>query len=143
MAAHERSRDTSASPDAVWKIWSDTTTWPTWNPDVRSISLDGPFQSGTTGSMTTDRGTHALVLENVVDGQSFDLVTSPAPASTFHFHCEVRPSETGSRVSQGVSMTGLLGPVFALMMGNRIATGFEQILSGLATAAESTPALPE
>jgi len=136
MATHERSRETSASPERVWQIWSDPSTWPSWNPDVEAISINGPFQTGTTGAMTTVQGTHDIRLENVVAGQRFDLVTSPAPASTFHFHCEIAPAATGSRISQGVRMTGFLGPVFSLMMGGRIAKSFDPILSGLARAAE-------
>jgi Polyketide cyclase / dehydrase and lipid transport len=139
MASYERSRDTSAPSDRVWQIWSDTSTWPQWNPDVRAITLDGPFDTGTTGSMTTGQGTHKIRLESVVAGRSFDLVTSPVPATAFRFHFEITPSGSGSRISQSVSMSGLLAPIFAQMMGNRIAKSFEPILAGLAGAAESTP----
>jgi hypothetical protein len=136
MAVHEWAQNTMALADRVWTIWSDTSTWPTWNPDVRAISLQGPFESGTTGTMTTGAGTHQIRLENVVAGRSFDLVTSPAPASTFRFHCEVTPDQSGSRIRQGVSMSGPLGPLFSLLMGGRIAAGFEPLLTGLAREAE-------
>lgn len=136
MPAYERSMETVAPPDRVWRIWSDTATWPQWNPDVRAISLDGPFQSNTTGSMTTGAGTHSIRLEQIVAGRSFDLVTSPVPATTFRFHCEVGPAPSGSRISQSVSMSGLLGPVLSRMMGKRIAESFQPILAGLAKAAE-------
>jgi uncharacterized protein YndB with AHSA1/START domain len=137
MATQERSRDTTASPDAVWRIWSDPSTWPTWNPDVRSISLDGPFESGVSGSMTTGQRTHSIRIENVAAGRSFDLVTSVLPATTFRFHCEIRPSESGSRISQAISMGSFLGPVFSPMMSKKIAESFGPILDGLAREAES------
>jgi hypothetical protein len=127
---------TAALPDRVWSIWSDVSTWPSWNPDVRAISLDGPFASGTTGSMTTGAGTHAIRLEGVVPGSAFELVTSPVPATTFRFHCEVTPDGDGSRIGQSVTMSGLLAPIMSPMMGNRIASSFEGILAGLARAAE-------
>jgi hypothetical protein len=136
MAIHRRSRQSTAPPEAVWRIWSDTNTWPTWNPDVRTVSLEGPFTTGTTGSMTTGAGTHRIRLENVVSGRSFDLVTSPIPATTFRFHCEVTPADGGSTISQGLSMSGLLAPIFSPLMGNRIASSFEPILAGLAREAE-------
>jgi uncharacterized protein YndB with AHSA1/START domain len=139
MATYERSRETSAPPDRVWQMWSDTSTWPQWNPDVRAITLDGPFDTGTSGSMTTGRGTHKIRLDAVVAGRSFDLVTSPVPATAFRFHCEITPSGSGSRISQSVSMSGLLAPIFAPMMGSRIAKSFEPILAGLGSAAESAP----
>lgn len=44
---------TSAAPaSAVWALWSDTTTWPDWDPSVEAVTLDGPFEVGTTGTMT-------------------------------------------------------------------------------------------
>jgi uncharacterized protein YndB with AHSA1/START domain len=138
MAAHGRTLETSASPERVWRLWSDVGTWPAWNPDVEAISLDGPFATGATGSMTTRAGgKHAITLTEVQPGRSFRLETSPAPLSTFTFRCEVLANGGGSTISQSVTMRGPLGGLFSAMMGGRIAEGFEPILAGLKTAAES------
>ncbi len=42
----------TAPASAVWALWSDTTTWSDWDPSVVAVSLDGPFEVGTTGTMT-------------------------------------------------------------------------------------------
>lgn len=47
-----RTVTTTASPDAVWALWSDSGTWPEWDPAVQHVSLDGPFEQGTAGTMT-------------------------------------------------------------------------------------------
>lgn len=53
------------------------------------------------------------------------------------FRCAVEPAGEGtSRISQGVSMHGPLGPLFSALMGERLAEAFVPILRGLATAAE-------
>ncbi len=138
MAAHGRTLETSASPDQVWELWSDVTTWSSWNPDVISVSIDGPFASGTTGRMTTKAGgTHAITLTEVEAGRSFRLETSPVPLSRFAFHCEVRPGAGATVIAQSVTMRGPLGGVFSAMMGGRIAEGFQPLLAGLKAAAES------
>ena len=137
MSQYERSAESTATPERVWNLWSDTSTWPRWNPDVSDISLAGSFQSGTTGSMTTRAGTHTIRLENVAAGRSFDLVTTPIPATTLRFHCEVTPHGQGSRLSQSVSMSGFMAPLMSRMMGKRIAAGFQPLLDGLAKEAES------
>lgn len=139
MAAHGRTLEANASPDRVWQIWSDVSTWPGWNPDVLSVSIDGPFAGGTTGSMTTRAGgTHAITLGSVQPGRSFRLETSPIPLGRFVFECEVRPSGSGSStISQSVTIGGPLGSLYSAMMGRRIAEGFEPILGGLKAAAES------
>ena len=40
MGMETRSQETTASPQAVWTIWSDTSTWPEWNPDVQAMTLN-------------------------------------------------------------------------------------------------------
>src|SRR5438067_7890437 len=138
MKSHERSLESTASPEKVWRLWSDTSTWPQWNPDVTAISLDGPFASGSSGSMTTKAGgTHRIELRDVEPGRTFTLVTSPAPLGTFAFRCQVMPAGAGTRISQGVGMSGPLGGLYSAMMGNRIAEGFVAILDGLKQRAES------
>ena len=137
MAAHGKTLETTASPESVWRLWSDVRTWPGWNPDVEAVNIDGPFAAGTTGSMTTKAGgTHAVTLTDVQPGRSFRLETSPAPLSTFTFLCEIRPNGVGSTISQSVSMRGPLGGLFSAMMGKRMAEGFQPILAGLKAAAE-------
>jgi uncharacterized protein YndB with AHSA1/START domain len=34
--------------DDVWRILTAVERWPTWNPDVKSVSIDGPVVEGTT-----------------------------------------------------------------------------------------------
>lgn len=139
MASHGRTVDTGAAPERVWRIWSDVGTWPTWNPDVLAISLEGPFVTGARGRMTTKAGgTHDITLRDVDPGRSFELETSPIPLGRFHFACQVRPAGEGaSSISQSISIHGPLGPLYSAMMGPRIAQGFEPILKGLKAAAES------
>lgn len=139
MASHGRTLETGASPERVWRLWSDVSTWPSWNPDVLSVAIEGPFVSGARGTMTTKAGgTHAITLRDVDPGRSFELETSPIPLGRFHFACQVQPVGTdASTISQTITIRGPLGPVYSAMMGPRIAEGFEPILGGLKAAAEA------
>jgi uncharacterized protein YndB with AHSA1/START domain len=139
MAVEERSVETKASPQAVWKIWSDTSTWAQWNPDVQSMKLNGPFASGTTGTMTNKQGAHQIQLEDVVSGRSFRLETSVIPLTRFSFECRVVGGAAGTTtVSQGIRVKGPLGAVVGGMMGKQIANSFPALLQGLAKRAETS-----
>jgi uncharacterized protein YndB with AHSA1/START domain len=138
MAVEERSVETKASPQAVWKIWSDTSTWPQWNPDVQSMKLNGPFASGTTGTMTNKQGAHQIQLEDVVPGQSFRLETTVIPLTRFSFECRVAGAAGKTVVSQGIRVKGPLGAIVGGMMGKQIANSFPALLKGLATKAETS-----
>src|SRR2546430_17529729 len=109
MADNSRSVESSAAPAAIWKVWSDTSTWKDWNPDVTLAAVEGEFRSGANGTMETrSGGKHAFVLENVDANRQFDLVTKVPnlPATVLRFHCEVQPTGAGSTISQTITMTG-------------------------------------
>jgi uncharacterized protein YndB with AHSA1/START domain len=139
MADNQRSVETSASPAAVWKIWSDTSTWAEWNPDVQSMTLNGPFAAGTSGTMKTKQGTRQVQLTEVVPGRSFRLETTVIPLTRFVFECQVVAGPTGkTTISQAIRVGGLLGGVVGGMMAPQIANTFLPLLQGLARKAESS-----
>jgi uncharacterized protein YndB with AHSA1/START domain len=37
----------AAEPDAVWDVLTDFEAWPSWNPDVKSMSIDGDIAPAT------------------------------------------------------------------------------------------------
>ena len=139
MASNERSVETTASPQAAWKIWSDTSTWPEWNPDVQSMTLNGPFAAGTTGTMKTKQGTRAITLTEVLPGKSFRLETTVIPLTRFAFECKVSPGSAGkTTLSQAIVVGGPLGGLVGGMMGKQIADTFPALLQGLARKAEKS-----
>jgi uncharacterized protein YndB with AHSA1/START domain len=139
MADNQRSVETSASPAAVWKVWSDTTSWPQWNPDVQSMTLNGPFAAGTTGTMKTKQGTRLVQLAEVVPGRSFRLETTVIPLTRFAFECQVLAGPAGkTTISQAIRVGGPLGGLVGGMMGRQIADTFPTLLQGLARKAEAT-----
>jgi hypothetical protein len=131
--------ETTASPQAAWKIWSDTSTWPEWNPDVQSMTLNGPFAAGTTGTMKTKQGTRAIQLSEVVPGMSFRLETTVIPLTRFAFVCRVSPGAGGkTTLSQAIVVGGPLGGLVGGMMGKQIADTFPTLLQGLARKAAAS-----
>jgi Polyketide cyclase / dehydrase and lipid transport len=140
MAIVERSQETKASPQTVWRIWSDVSTWKDWNPNVRSMALNGPFASGTTGTMVTGQGQHAITLEDVMPGKSFRLETTVVPLTRFSFECAITPGAGTTTISQAIRVKGPLGGIFGPMLGKQVAASFPALLKGLATTAEASEA---
>ena len=139
MADNQRSVETSASPAAVWRVWSNPATWQEWNPDVQSMTLNGPFAAGTSGTMKTKQGTRAIELTEVVPGKSFRLETAVIPLTRFAFECQVGAGPTGKTIiSQGIRVGGPLGGLVGGMMGRQIADSFPGLLQGLARKAEAS-----
>src|SRR3979411_962776 len=136
--SNQRSRETSAPPDRVWRVWSDTSSWPEWNTDMKSGDLDGPFASGTTGKMETKSGGHhQIALQDVEEGRGFTLVSDGVPLTKLHFRCEIAARGAGSRLSQAVPLPGGVAMAMGALVAGRIVPTFDAILEGLAAKAEA------
>src|ERR1043165_6494085 len=109
MTFREASLETSATPDRVWRVWSDVNTWPEWNPDMKESRLDGPLQVGTTGTINTrSGGRHDVVVTHLEPGTSFELESSAMPMTRLAIRATVTPVAGGSRISQAFEPRGLL-----------------------------------
>jgi hypothetical protein len=130
--------ETSASPDKVWRVWSDMSTWGEWNPNVSTMDWQGGFVSGTKGVMNTRAGQHhQMELVDVQQGRSFALLTAVVPGTRFRFNCRIDPAGAKTKVSQTVEVHGPLGPVLGGMLGPQVSKEFGVLLSNLSRKAES------
>lgn len=133
--------ETSASPEQVWRVWSDMSTWGEWNPNVSTMDWKGGFVSGTTGVMHTRAGQHHnMQLVDVVPGRSFGLLTTVVPGTRFRFNCRIAPGAGASktRVEQTVEVGGPLGPIMGGMLGPQVSKEFGTLLANLAKKAEAS-----
>jgi hypothetical protein len=91
---------TTASAPAVWKIWSDMSTWGDWNPNVSTLERQGGFVSGSTGVMNTRAGQHhKMTLVDVQAPSGFALETSVVPGTRFRFNCRIEPAGAKTKIS--------------------------------------------
>jgi hypothetical protein len=43
--------EADVTPEAIWVLYEDLTTWPRWDAQAELITRDGPFDTGSTGTM--------------------------------------------------------------------------------------------
>ena len=138
MAEYGTSVETTASPDQVWKIWSDMSTWGDWNPNVSTMDWTGGFVQGSEGVMNTRAGQHhKMKLAEVQPGRFFALETSVVPLTYFRFNCRVENPGGKTKISQMVEVKGPLGPLVQGMMGPQVSKEFGTLLANLARRAEA------
>lgn len=131
--SYERTVTTTADPAAIWELWSDTTTWPVWDPAVQDVRLDGPFEEGTTGTMTLTGPIEVPVsLEVVVPGSRYldQLTMGELVIRIDHV---VRPADSGG--SEVTVSTTIEGPG-ADDIGPMVTADAPIALEALVTAAE-------
>lgn len=109
--------DTRATPAAVWAIWSDVDAWTSFDESLDGATLDGPFATGTTGTISpTGMGTLPFTVTAVTDGESYSDEAAMGPVSV-RFHHRVDARDEGARITVTVEVDGpddeRVGPMVA------------------------------
>lgn len=134
----EHTAHSSASPDAVWDVWSDVAGWPRWNPTLAKAALEGPFEEGATVRLKHAKGRESTVtLRDVQPGAGFAPV-SPLPGAEIRIEHEVASMHGGgSRVTQRAVLDGPLARVWALLLAGQLRQDVPAGTEASARAAES------
>ncbi|MET4619836.1 hypothetical protein ABIE18_001272 [Arthrobacter sp. 2762] len=72
MWDYEHSIETTAAPEALWRLWADVENWGSWNAEIERVEIDGPFAEGSQILMMPpgDEPIQLRIAE-VVDGELF------------------------------------------------------------------------
>lgn len=135
----EASARSTAEPAAFFARWADMATWPEWNTDTKWVRLDGPFATGTTGVLKPKGGPRVkFVIESLVPDREFvDVSLLPGARLTFRHAVESMP-DAGCRVDVTVTMAGVLGRLWGLILGSGFRTNLQPDLDRLVAMVEST-----
>src|SRR5689334_10375454 len=72
MWEYQHSIETTAAPEAVWRLWADVDNWAAWNAEIEKIEIDGPFAVGSQITMTPPGDEPVLLrIAEAVEGELF------------------------------------------------------------------------
>lgn len=72
MWEYEHGIETNATPEAIWRLWSDVENWGAWNSEIEKIEINGPFEAGTQILMTPPGDDPIpLVIAEAVENERF------------------------------------------------------------------------
>lgn len=138
MWATEHSVETTASPEAIWRLWSDVGSWPEWNADIEHIEISGPFAQGSTISMTPI-GDDPVELR-IAEAAEPDLFVDEADLGDVVVrttHRIARLDEGRIRVTYRMEITGPAADTIGPELGPQISGDFPETLAALVRQAES------
>jgi hypothetical protein len=105
-----------AAPQKVWPLYAEVDRWLEWDSGLEAVSLDGPFDVGSSGLLHVE-GQPPLTwtLTVVVEGSRFDDVTEIPGVATLRFGHLIEADGAGSRITHTVTIegpaAGQLGPM--------------------------------
>lgn len=130
--------EAKAKPQDVWKYWKDVASWPNWHAELDYCSLDGPFQSGTKGTLKPKGWPPSqFELIEVTNEKSFTDI-SRMPSTTMVFRHLITP-QAGGKISivHEAEVKGLLAPMLYLTMRRKLKRGMPQSVAKLAALAQA------
>jgi hypothetical protein len=134
----EHSIETTATPDAIWRLWADVAGWPEWNGDIARIELYGPFAGGSRITMTPIgqdpielRITETAKPELFVDEADLGEIV----VRTIHHAKQLDKGRTG--ITYRMEISGRAADTLGPEIGPQISGDFPQVLAALAARAES------
>lgn len=132
----EHSETTMATPAQLWKRYADPASWPEWDHATERVTLDGPFREGTTGSLKPVGGpkTKFCLLEATEDVSFTDV--SRLPLARMRFVHTIDPDPVGTRFTHRVTISGPLSPLFARVIGKKVAAEMPGAMRRLGELAE-------
>jgi hypothetical protein len=124
---------TPAPVKAVWSLFADVEGWVRWNEGIESISIAGPFASGTEFVMKTP-GQEAFTsrLLNVVELQGFEDETVLGDIRVLVDHRAEALADGGTRITYTATV---FGPG-AEEIGAAVTSDFPAVLAALSARAE-------
>ncbi len=133
----EHSEETTASPDAVWRLLQDAEGWSSWNPGLSWARLDGPFQNGATGRTKPVKGPEGtFTVMEVREGFAF-VNEANLPGARLRFLHRITPiGDDRVRVMLGATIEGPMSRLYGLMFGRNIAGYMPTAVKQLVARAE-------
>lgn len=134
MWTHEESVEVAATPEQLWKLFSDVEGWKKWNNGIERIELHGAFVEGTTFSMQPpgqEAFTSTLIAVRENEGFTDETTIDGTRVAVHH-----RLVPLGANRTKVIYSTEITGPA-AQDFGPMVTGDFPDVLRALKELAEA------
>ena len=97
---------TTASPQAVYALWSDSGSWHEWDPAVESVALEGHFAEGAAGTMVLTGGIEVPFYLEIVEPGARYLDRLDMGELTIRIDHVVAATDSGAEITVSTVITG-------------------------------------
>jgi hypothetical protein len=97
----------AAAPEAVWDVLVAIDRWPSWNPDVESVSMEGPVAEGSVFRWKAGPGTITSTIRRVEPPRLIAWTGKTLGIDAIHVY-RLEPRDGGTFVRSEESYDGLV-----------------------------------
>jgi uncharacterized protein YndB with AHSA1/START domain len=130
-----REIEVAAPPETVWQVLTDFRRWPEWNPEVKSMSFDGPVEPGSTFRWKAGPASIVSTLEQVDPPRAVRWRGKTLSIKAIH-DWRLEPRDGGTHVETEESFSGLLTSLLRGSLQKQLDKSLEEGLAALKAEAE-------
>jgi uncharacterized protein YndB with AHSA1/START domain len=124
-----------APPEAVWDVLTAVERWPQWNPEVKSVAIDGDFAEGATFRWKAGSSKLVSTVQSAERGRVAAWTGRTMGIKAVHVY-RFEPTDGGTRVSTEESFDGLVAKVLRRPLKKTLDTALKSGLEHLKKEAE-------
>ena len=133
-ATDEGQLQIAAAPETVWAVISDVAAWPSWNPAMKKVSIEGPLVPGTVFRWKSGSASLVSTLK-VVDALKIGWTGASMGIKAAHvFRFEAKDGGTSARSEE--SWRGMIASLLKGYSRKTMQRAIDGTLASLKTEAE-------
>ncbi len=137
MLIIEHTIETTASADAIWQIWQDVENWNSWDHGIEYSTINGPFETGTTGTLKPKGGPLVHTKLTLVEPKKSFVDESKLFLARIIFSHDLVKTEDKVKVTHKIEMKGPLAFFFAYVIGRTMKKNLPAEMASLIKKAET------
>ena len=131
------SLETTASPEAIWQIWTDVPNWKDWDTGLKDASITGAFELEAKGQIISLEGRKSrFEVVEFIEGQSYTYKTK-LPLGSLYVKRYLTEEKGKTVFTHEVWFKGLTGAIFAKAFGEKFRNMLPDVLGRIKTIAEA------
>ena len=122
---------TSATPESIWRVWTDVTNWKAWDSGLKDAFLDEPFKLYATGTIVSLEGRKSkFVITEYVEGESYVMKTK-LPLGSLYVKRYLTIEGGRTTFTHEVWFKGLTKGLFAKAFGGKFRAMLPEVLKNI------------
>jgi hypothetical protein len=126
---------TTASPDAVWTLWTDVSTWSRWDKGLKEARAEAPLTIGVKGTIVPLQGSEASFVVTAFNPKTSYAFTTQLPFAELSVTRTIT-GEAPTRFRHDVRFDGPLAAVWASQFGPQFRAALPPTMEAIAETAE-------